>query len=83
MNKYTLTIVTPVHNNLSGLETIFNDLVPLLNGKLQWVIKDSGFSQGILEWHKKLNNKDIILLDSNDFGIYDALNTALRHVHAD
>lgn len=83
LNKYILTIVTAVHNNLSGLEKIYNDLYPLLNGKLQWVIKDSGYSQGIIEWHKILNKKDITLLSSNDFGIYDALNTALKHVHAD
>jgi glycosyltransferase involved in cell wall biosynthesis len=83
MSKYYLTIVTVVHNNLDGLISIYNDLYILFDGRLQWVIKDSGFSDGIIDWFNSLNNPYVELIVGIDSGIYDALNITLDYVMSD
>jgi glycosyltransferase involved in cell wall biosynthesis len=76
-----LSIVTPVHDNLSGIKNIYHDLCQLIccNNGLIWIIKDSGSSTEIIKWHKAVNKSNIILISNKDFGIYDAINLAIKH----
>jgi glycosyltransferase involved in cell wall biosynthesis len=80
--KYSLTIITVVHNNLSGLHELYKDLFPLFDGSLQWIIKDSGYCDGVVEWVNSLSEKSIILIVGKDDGIYDALNKSITYVNS-
>lgn len=81
--KSTISIITATFNeelNLPGLITSLRDQT---DQDFEWVVADGGSSDSTLSLLKSAHGLHVTVLSRPDFGIYDALNRAIRHVSSE
>lgn len=74
----SLALITPCHNNFSGLRFIYDQIKNYLSGDFVWYIKDTGICDDTRNFFEA--KSFVVFLDGLDLGIYDAINIALSYV---
>ena len=79
MTEPFLTIVTVTFNDLRGFQKSYESISNFVNDDIEWLIKDGGSEEKILNKIKKMTiHKNIKLISSKDKGTYNAMNKALN-----
>ncbi len=76
--KSKISVITATFNVVNNLPTLINSLRQQTDKNFEWIIADGGSTDGTLELLKNIDNLDIKITSQPDFGIYDALNRAIR-----
>ena len=78
-----ITIVTATYNVANVLPSLVESLRRQTDRDFEWIVADGGSTDGTLEILKGADDLNIVLSSQADFGIYDALNRALRQAKGD
>lgn len=73
-----ISVVTATYNAASHLPRLIRSLRNQTDKDFQWVVTDGASSDGTLELLRSIDDIDILVSSQADFGIYDALNRAVR-----
>jgi glycosyltransferase involved in cell wall biosynthesis len=73
-----ISVVTATYNAVSFLPRLIDSLSNQSDKDFQWVVADGLSTDGTLELLKSVQGMDIVILSQEDFGIYDALNRAIK-----
>lgn len=77
------SIVTATYNVAPLLPALIESLHHQKDRRFEWVVADGGSTDGTLEILENVTGLNIVLSVQPDFGIYDALNRALRIASGD
>lgn len=84
MDKPLISIITVTRNDLVGFNKTYASVIPLLKYNVEWIIKDGGSHQLIIEKIKSmLQNEKIIFISGKDSGTYNAMNISLTKSKGD
>jgi glycosyltransferase involved in cell wall biosynthesis len=78
-----ISVVTATHNCVGQLPSLLESLRKQTDGNFEWVVADGGSSDGTLELLGSIADVDVVISSQPDFGIYDALNRALKSASGD
>lgn len=74
-----ISILTATYNSESTIEKLIDSLLNQTDQRFEWVVADGGSEDDTLDILKEYGNAiNLKLLHGPDFGIYDALNKAVR-----
>lgn len=73
-----ISIVTATYNASAHLPRLIESLRRQKDRDFQWVVADGASTDGTLELLRSVKDIDILVSSQPDFGIYDALNRAIR-----
>jgi len=74
----TISIVTATYNCAAELPHLIDSLRSQSDRDFEWVVADGGSTDGTLELLRSITDVRVIMSSQTDFGIYDALNRAVR-----
>lgn len=74
----SITIITATFNAVGCLPVLVESLRSQSNKNFEWVVADAGSEDGTLEYLDAIEDLNIKIIEGPDFGIYDALNKAIR-----
>lgn len=76
----SISIVTATYNAAAVLPRLIESLLAQTDQDFEWVVADGGSTDGTLEIleNAKLKLKNVVIDSRPDFGIYDALNRAVK-----
>lgn len=77
MNKYILSIVTVVFNDVHNIEKTLESILKIKNPNIQYIVIDGLSSDGTIDIIKNYLSIIDILISEKDNGIYDAMNKGL------
>lgn len=79
-SKPTISIITATYNAMEHLRVLIESLVAQTDQDFEWVVADGGSTDGTLELLEKAKEqlKYVVVDSRSDFGIYDALNRAIK-----
>lgn len=77
-NKTTISVITATFNASSHLPSLIDSLQNQTDKNFQWVVADGASSDGTLELLQSIDGLNIEISSQVDFGIYDALNRAIK-----
>ncbi len=77
-NEITISIISATYNVAPTLPQLIESLRRQTCKNFEWIVADGGSSDGTLEILQSVNDLNIKFTSGKDFGIYDALNTALK-----
>ena len=75
-----ITIITATLNSEKFLPRLIKSLESQTDKNFSWIISDGGSSDRTLSIIKACINLNVLLLQKEDFGIYDALNNAISKI---
>ena len=78
MSEIKISIITAAYNSVQHLPRLIASLRAQTNKNFEWVVADGGSTDGTLELLEGVKDLDIIIDSRPDFGIYDALNRAIK-----
>jgi glycosyltransferase involved in cell wall biosynthesis len=78
-----LSIVTPSFNSMQRLPALIASLRNQSDKEFEWVVADGGSNDGTTELLGAVSDLNLRFSSQPDFGIYDALNRALRSCSGD
>lgn len=73
-----ISIITATYNAAQHLPRLIASLRAQTNKNFEWVVADGGSTDGTLGLLNEVKNIDVIIDSRPDFGIYDALNRAIK-----
>lgn len=73
-----ISVITATYNAGSHLPFLIKSLQAQTNKNFEWVIADGGSTDETLNILKNVHDLNIIVSSEADFGIYDALNRAIK-----
>ncbi|MCY1220622.1 PGL/p-HBAD biosynthesis glycosyltransferase [compost metagenome] len=73
-----LSIITATLNARAHIEILTASLRSQTDKEFEWVVADGGSTDGTLEYLRKIEGLNVRVICRKDFGIYDALNNAIR-----
>lgn len=73
-----ISVVTATYNCVSQLAGLLESLRNQTDREFEWVVADGGSGDGTLELLREVTDLNVVVSSQPDFGIYDALNRALR-----
>ena len=73
-----ISIITATFNAANHLPQLIDSLQSQTNKNFEWVIADGGSTDATLDILQSIKNLNIVLSSQVDFGIYDALNRAVK-----
>jgi len=76
--RATFSVITATCNAVADLPGLIESLRGQTDGDFEWVIADGASDDGTLELLQSVTDLNIIISSQPDFGIYDALNRAIR-----
>ena len=79
----SLSIVTATYNAVSYLPDLIASLRKQTDQDFQWVVADGSSEDGTLTLLRSINDINLLVLSQPDFGIYDALNRAIKAASGD
>lgn len=82
-NTNKLAIITATFNAANHLPALMASLHAQTCKNFEWVIADGNSTDGTVELLKNCNDLTISLVSEHDFGIYDAMNKAIKRCTAD
>ena len=76
----TISVITATYNAAAVLPRLIESLAAQTDQDFEWVVADGGSTDGTLEILEKAKSqlKNVIIDSRPDFGIYDALNRAVK-----
>jgi glycosyltransferase involved in cell wall biosynthesis len=77
-NTVTISVVTAVHDCSEQLPQLIASLRAQTDADFEWVVADGASSDGTIEILQAVADLNLVMSSQPDFGIYDALNRALR-----
>lgn len=77
-NRGKISVVTATYNALAVLPELIESLRQQVDKDFEWVVADGGSTDGTLELLRPISDINVKVLSSADFGIYDALNKAIK-----
>lgn len=77
-NRHSISVVTATFNAVAYLPKLIESLRNQTDKNFQWVVADGQSTDGTLELLQSVQNLDLVVLSQEDFGIYDALNRAIK-----
>lgn len=78
-NKYILSIVTVVYNDVHNIKKTLESVLKIKNAHIQYIVIDGMSSDGTIDIVDNYSSVIDILISEKDFGIYDAMNKGLSH----
>lgn len=81
--KPSLTVITATYNSIEFLPQLVESLQNQTNKDFEWVVADGGSTDGTLDYLNSIHDLKITLISEPDFGIYDAINKAIKVSLAD
>ena len=78
-----ISVVTATYNCAGQLPDLLQSLQKQTDRNFEWIVADGGSSDGTLELLGSIADMDIVISSQPDFGIYDALNRALKRASGD
>ncbi|MDT8375602.1 MAG: glycosyltransferase [Mariprofundaceae bacterium] len=76
--RTTLTVITATCNAAACLPRLIASLREQTDRDFEWVVADGASDDGTLELLKGVTDLNLVISSQPDFGIYDALNRAIR-----
>lgn len=73
-----ISVVTAAYNCVGQLPDLLESLRKQTDKNFEWVVADGASTDGTLELLRSATDLDLVLSSQPDFGIYDALNRALK-----
>ena len=73
-----ISIITATYNAANHLPQLINSLRSQTNKNFEWVVADGGSTDLTLDILQSVKDLNIVLSSRADFGIYDALNRAIK-----
>lgn len=77
-NIYKISIITATFNEKRNLPGLIASLRAQEDKNFEWIVADGGSTDGSLEILRQVNDLDIVIDSRPDFGLYDALNRAVK-----
>jgi GT2 family glycosyltransferase len=77
-SRSTISIVSATYNCADQLSNLIDSLRCQTDKDFEWVVSDGASSDGTLQLLQAITDLDVVIISQPDFGIYDALNRALR-----
>jgi len=74
----SISVITATYNAARDLPRLVESLQSQTDKKFEWVVADGASNDGTLELLDSINDIDIVVDSQPDFGIYDALNRAIK-----
>jgi glycosyltransferase involved in cell wall biosynthesis len=75
----TISIVTATYNCAAEVRNLVESLRAQSDPIFEWVVADGASDDGTLEFLRSITGMKVVISSQPDFGIYDALNRAIRH----
>jgi glycosyltransferase involved in cell wall biosynthesis len=82
-NRPTISVITATYNAVSHLPKLIDSLRQQTDRDFEWVVADGASTDGTLELLKSVGDIDVVISSQEDFGIYDALNRAVKMAAGD
>lgn len=79
----TIAVLTATLNAADVIGTLASDLAAQTDPQFDWIVADGGSTDNTVDLIHQHMGKRAVLIQERDFGIYDALNKALRHCLSD
>ncbi|MGZ5800840.1 MAG: glycosyltransferase [Burkholderiaceae bacterium] len=76
--RITISIITATYNAAALLPTLIDSLRVQTDKDFEWIVADGGSTDGTLALLKNIRDLNIVISSQPDFGIYDALNRAIK-----
>ena len=73
-----ISVITATYNAANHLPSLINSLRNQTHKNFEWVVADGGSTDNTLNILRNIKDLNIVLSSQPDFGIYDALNRALK-----
>jgi glycosyltransferase involved in cell wall biosynthesis len=73
-----ISVVTAAYNSASVLPALIDSLCRQTDQDFEWVVADGASSDGSVSLLQSLGHLKVVISSQPDFGIYDALNRAIR-----
>lgn len=77
-NAPMISVITATYNAAQDLPRLIDSLRGQTNKNFEWVVVDGGSTDGTVEQLTQVSDLNIVLDSRLDFGIYDALNRAIK-----
>lgn len=77
-SSVSLTVVTATYNAVDNITRLIASLQAQSFKNFEWIVADGGSSDGTLEILNRVDDLNLMVDSSADFGIYDALNRAIK-----
>lgn len=81
--KVTISVVTATYNAAGHLPKLIASLRAQTDRDFEWVVADGASSDGTLALLQSVTDLKIVVTSQPDFGIYDALNRAIKAASGD
>ncbi|MGP4846105.1 glycosyltransferase [Marinobacter sp. 1Y8] len=78
-----VSIVTATYNSMACLPQLVDSLRSQTDADFEWVVADGGSTDGTLNYLRSINDLTVRVIQGPDFGIYDALNKAIKICEGD
>jgi len=79
----TISLVTATFNASNSLPTLIDSLCNQTDRDFEWVVADGASDDGTIELLKSVTDIHVVISSQPDFGIYDALNRAVKNAKGD
>jgi len=76
--RASFTVITATYNAQNHLPMLIESLRKQSDKEFEWVVADGASDDGTLELLQSIDDLNIVISSQPDFGIYDALNRAIR-----
>lgn len=77
-SRSQISVITATYNAVNLLPQLVDSLRKQTDDGFVWIVADGGSSDGTIEYLRSIEDLEINLVIRNDFGIYDALNGAIK-----
>jgi len=78
-----ISVISATYNVVDSIEGLIDSLNSQTNSDFEWIVADGGSRDGTIELIKERANFPVSIINGPDFGIYDALNKALKVASGD
>ena len=78
-----ISIVTATFNAIKDLPLLIESLRQQTDKDFEWVVADGASTDGTIDLLESINDLEIRIISQSDFGIYDALNRAVKACTSD
>lgn len=82
-NRPVISVITATYNAASHLPKLIESLRRQADQDFEWVVADGASTDGTLELLKSVGDIHVVISSQEDFGIYDALNRAIKMASGD
>ena len=73
-----ISVITAVYNGEKFLPYLIESLRKQSDSDFEWVVADGASTDGTMLLLEKITDLNIVITSCNDFGVYDALNRAIK-----